>query len=107
MLLHASHRWPKAINIHLWPYALRLAAHIRNHVPRESEGGIPIQVFSGTQAHNKVFTNGTKLFKRSLVESLCKSISQLIFSAYISEMQATIWVGLCVVNVGPEVMVLI
>ena len=50
--------------------------------------------------------DGTKPFKRSLVESLCKCISQLIFSAYISEMQATIWVGLCIVNVGPEVMVL-
>ena len=55
MLLHASHRWPKAINVHLWPYALRQAAHIRNHVPRESEGGIPIQVFSGSNVHNRVF----------------------------------------------------
>ena len=55
MLLHASHRWPKAINAHLWPYALRLAAHIRNHVPRQAEGGIPIQIFSGSQVTNKVF----------------------------------------------------
>ena len=62
MLLHASHRWPKAINVHLWPYAIRLAAHIRNHVPRESEGGIPIQVFSGTDAHNKVFTKHQHTF---------------------------------------------
>ena len=62
MLLHASHRWPTAINIHLWPYALRLAAHIRNHVPRESEGGIPIQAFSATQAHNKVFTKHQHTF---------------------------------------------
>ena len=62
MLLHAAHRWPKAINAHLWPYALRLAAHIRNHIPRESEGGIPIQVFSGTNAHNKVFTKHQHTF---------------------------------------------
>ena len=55
MLLHASHRWPKAINAHLWPYALRLAAHIRNHVPRQAEGGIPIQIFSGSNIVNKVF----------------------------------------------------
>ena len=62
MLLHAAHRWPKAINVHLWPYALRLAAHIRNHVPRESEGGIPIQTFSGTSAQNKVFTKHQHTF---------------------------------------------
>ena len=55
MLLHASHRWPKSINVHLWPYALRLAAHIRNHIPRETEGGTPIQDFSGSDVHNKVF----------------------------------------------------
>ena len=50
--------------------------------------------------------DGTKLFKCSLIESLHKCISQLILSAYILEVQTTIWVGLCVVNVGPEVMVL-
>ena len=55
MLLHASHRWPKAINAHLWPYALRLAAHVRNHVPRETEGGSPIENFSSSRVHNKVF----------------------------------------------------
>ena len=55
MLLHATHRWPQAINAHLWPYALRLAAHIRNHVPRQAEGGIPIQIFSGSNVTNKVF----------------------------------------------------
>ena len=55
MLLHASHRWPKAINVHLWPYALRLAAHIRNHVPRESKGGAPIEIFSKAQVQNKIF----------------------------------------------------
>jgi len=27
MLLHAMHRWPSAVTIHLWPYALRYAAH--------------------------------------------------------------------------------
>ncbi len=25
MLIHAQHRWPKAIDAHLWPYALRVA----------------------------------------------------------------------------------
>ena len=55
MLLHASHRWPKAINAHLWPYALRQAAHIRNHLPRESEGGSPIEKFAKAEVHNKLF----------------------------------------------------
>ena len=62
MLLHAAHRWPKAINVHLWPYALRMAAHIRNHIPRESEGGVPIQLFSNTEAQNKVFTKHQHTF---------------------------------------------
>jgi len=55
MLLHASHRWPKAINSHLWPYALRQAAHVRNHVPQANEGASPIEKFSETNARNQVF----------------------------------------------------
>jgi hypothetical protein len=28
-LLHAKSRWPKAIELNLWPYALRLANHLQ------------------------------------------------------------------------------
>ena len=30
MLIHAQHRWPKAIDAHLWPYALRVANEVHN-----------------------------------------------------------------------------
>ena len=33
MLLHAQHRWPKAIDAHLWPYALRVANEVHNSTP--------------------------------------------------------------------------
>ena len=28
MLLHTQHCWPKAVNLHLWPYAIRMAVNI-------------------------------------------------------------------------------
>ncbi|KAI2493485.1 hypothetical protein MHU86_21066 [Fragilaria crotonensis] len=33
MLIHAQHRWPKAIDAHLWPYALRVANEVHNSTP--------------------------------------------------------------------------
>jgi hypothetical protein len=33
LLLHAQRRWPDAISIHLWPYALRAANDSRNTYP--------------------------------------------------------------------------
>jgi hypothetical protein len=47
-LLHAQDRWPSAISVHLWPYAVR---H-RNDVYNATQKGLlrtsPIQVFSNT-----------------------------------------------------------
>jgi hypothetical protein len=45
MLVHAKHRWPAAINSHLWPYALRAANEIHMHTPH-SAGKAPIELFS-------------------------------------------------------------
>eukprot|EP00957_Ditylum_brightwellii_P012993 981749-Ditylum_brightwellii.AAC.1 len=45
-LLHALSRWPKAINITLWPYPLRTASYLRSHMPRD--GGVsPMEKFTG------------------------------------------------------------
>jgi hypothetical protein len=46
MLLHAIHRWPKGINAHLWPYALRHTVNIRNSLPRTHNGTSPVSSFS-------------------------------------------------------------
>ena len=45
MLVHAKHHWPKAINAHLWPYALRTANEIHANSPR-ADGKMPIELFS-------------------------------------------------------------
>ena len=47
MLLHAIHRWPSAVTIHLWPYALRYAAYIFNNTPFK-DGISPMENFSST-----------------------------------------------------------
>jgi hypothetical protein len=49
MLIHASKRWPKAINTNLWPYALRMSNDILNESPNMITGKIPINDFSGSQ----------------------------------------------------------
>ncbi len=33
MLIYAQHRWPTAIDAHLWPYALRTANEVFNNAP--------------------------------------------------------------------------
>jgi hypothetical protein len=48
-LLHAKSRWPKAIEINLWPYALRLANHLRNSLPDRDDATSPIERFSRVQ----------------------------------------------------------
>jgi hypothetical protein len=48
-LLHAQKRWPKAISVHLWPYALRTTAAIDNTTPRRKDAQTPIELFSGTR----------------------------------------------------------
>jgi hypothetical protein len=45
MLVHAKHRWPKAINAHLLPYALRMANDVHMHAPNKS-GKAPLDLFS-------------------------------------------------------------
>jgi hypothetical protein len=32
-LIHAQHRWPKAVDAHLWPYALSVANEVHNSTP--------------------------------------------------------------------------
>ena len=47
MLLHAQHRWPEAINAHLWPYAIKIANDNGNRLPSiNGEGVSPIELFS-------------------------------------------------------------
>jgi hypothetical protein len=44
-LLHAVEKWPSAIIINLWPYALKHAATVHNHLPTR-DGRSPLELFS-------------------------------------------------------------
>jgi hypothetical protein len=51
MLIHAQYRWPKAIDAHLWPYALRVANEVHNStssVGREDHKS-PFELFAGSE----------------------------------------------------------
>ena len=43
MILHANSRWPKVVNVHLWPYALRHAVNISNMTPDKLDGSSKIE----------------------------------------------------------------
>jgi hypothetical protein len=45
-LLHAHHRWPAAIHLALWPYALRYATYLHNTLPVLDDGTSRLEMFS-------------------------------------------------------------
>ena len=47
MLLHAKARWPSAVHLCLWPYAVRMAVYIYNTAPVLLDGKSRIELFSG------------------------------------------------------------
>ena len=47
MMLHAITRWPQALSMHLWLYAMRMANDVMNVVPTRKDGKSAIQIFSG------------------------------------------------------------
>ena len=52
MLLHAKNRWPKAIDTYLWPYAMRMATDVHNHMPTaKAPQTTPMAVFSGSEVN--------------------------------------------------------
>ena len=60
MLIHAHRRWSKAIDAHLWPYALRYAADIYNNTPTMARHGkAPIEIFSGGPVNFDITTAHT------------------------------------------------
>jgi hypothetical protein len=47
-LLHAIKKWPSAITIHLWPYAMRYVNDVNNSIPMQGKDNSPIELFSST-----------------------------------------------------------
>jgi hypothetical protein len=53
-LLHAMHRWPSAVTINLWPYALRCVNDVYISTPHLKTGHSPLERFSDTAIRPKV-----------------------------------------------------
>ena len=53
-IIHAQHRWPNAIDAHLWPYALRYATAIDNATPNRTTGESPIERFAQSSVKPKL-----------------------------------------------------
>jgi hypothetical protein len=49
MMLHAKSRWPKGVDIHLWPYTLRSTNYLRQVTPDKEDGTSPLERFSGAE----------------------------------------------------------
>ena len=47
-LLHAAHRWPKAIAANLWPQAIKHVVNVRNSLPWPGKTESPLSKFAGT-----------------------------------------------------------
>ena len=47
-LLHAAHRWPKAIAANLWPQAIKHVVNVCNSLPRPGKTESPLSKFAGT-----------------------------------------------------------
>lgn len=54
MMIHAMHRWPSAIDVALWPYAMRYAATVRNASIRKNARVSPIELFAQTNVRPRL-----------------------------------------------------
>ena len=53
-LLHAKQRWPAAVHLSLWPYALRSACYLHNNIPVLDDGTSRLEKFSGIRVGTKM-----------------------------------------------------
>lgn len=53
-LLHVMNRWPDAVTINLWPYALRFSNDVYSATPGLKSGQTPLEVFSDTLVRPQV-----------------------------------------------------
>ena len=49
MMIHSAIHWPEVADSSLWPLAVSYATHLHNHVPQESNGLAPVDVFTRTR----------------------------------------------------------
>ena len=52
MLLHATIHWPDSANLELWPFAIRHAIFIWNHLPKQGTRLSPLEIFTRSTVSN-------------------------------------------------------
>jgi hypothetical protein len=53
-LLHGQARWPEAVTVNLWPYALRSAVDVRNTLPDKPDGSCPLSRFARSEVQARL-----------------------------------------------------
>ena len=53
-LHHAKSRWPSAVELALWPYALSQASHLSNCLPDKEDASYPLEMFFKTSVSPKL-----------------------------------------------------
>ena len=48
-LLHSLANWPSALDVALWTYSLRYAAHVRNNVPMNNKTKSPLELLTNSE----------------------------------------------------------
>ena len=56
-LHHTEAIWPSAVEMALWPYALRQATHLRNCLPEKGDASFPLERFSKTYVSPQIREN--------------------------------------------------
>jgi hypothetical protein len=85
-ILHAKQLWPDAIEVSLWPYAIRKCANDMNHIKNDSEIMLPLSKLSGSNVHLNIKnfhtfgcpmyvldTNRKDILSKDVVERFSKS----------------------------------
>ena len=57
MMIHSAIHWPEAADASLWPMAVSHAVYIHNHVPKESNGLAPVDIFTKTRSPTRRLLN--------------------------------------------------
>ncbi len=50
MMFHAALRWPDVSDKTMWPFAIRHAVHLHNHMPSSVTGLSPIEIWTQSKA---------------------------------------------------------
>ena len=56
-MFHAAVRWPSRFDKSLWPLAMTYAVYMHNHMPKQSDGLSPMELWTGTKSTHSELLN--------------------------------------------------